>query len=743
MPSQMNRLSTTDARFGQLPVPLSAIGLDTMDNPVAVADARGRILQANASFASVFGPPAGRDAEAARRNWLPPSMDTMHGAAAGDFLIRLAAGQAVRSECLLDTAGGHPRWFSALTNPVFDDHGGLVNLVSVLTDITETKLRDGIQRTALEAIAQDRPLAQIMEAMCREIERVTPEVAVSVLRIDAEGRLRPLAAPSLPPLYSASIDGAPAGPCNGSCGTAAFRGEPVAVTDIFTDPLWAPFQDLARLSGMAACWSTPIKAGDGRVLGTFAFYYPTRRGPDAYHCRLTEICTHLCALALERDAAREHIRWQAYHDALTGLLNLQAVRGRTEEAIAQADRSGTPLTALFVDLDDFKQINDALGHKQADLLLQEIAARMRGHAPAGALLGRRSGDEFVMVLPGMDAPDALALAEGLRAAIGQPLVSVPGRKLSVSASIGACVCPAHGRDWDALMRHADLALREAKRGGRNRVRLFDAELGARALARASLEQALKAALQENRLQLHYQPKVRLRDDALAGVEALARWHDSEMGDISPARFIPLAEECGLVVELGYWVLDEACGQLARWRAGGMQVPSVAVNLSPLNFHHHELPAVIAAVLQRHGLAGADLTVEITEGLVMESKPEIQATLAAVRRLGVCLSMDDFGTGYSSLGHLLNLPVDEIKLDRSFVQGLHSHRAAATLVDAAIRIGQSIGLTLVAEGVEDESQRAFLRAHGCEIGQGYLFAGAMPPQAFEAWLAERSAAAPAI
>jgi len=736
MSSQMNRLFVPGARFGGLAAAPPAIGLDTMDSPVAVADARGRIVQANASFVSLFGPLAGPAGGAALWAWLQPATP------AGEFLGRLAAGQAVRGECLLDTAGGYPRWFSALTNPVLDDHGALASLVCVLTDITETKLRDGIQRTALEAIAQDRPLAEIMDAMCRAIERVTPGVAVSVLRVDAEGRLRPLAAPSLPPRYSAGIDGAPVGPCNGSCGTAAFRGEPVAVTDIFTDPLWASFQDMALLSGMAACWSTPIKSGDGSVLGTFAFYYSTHRGPDAYHCRLTEICTHLCALALERDAARERIRWQANHDALTGLLNLHAVRRLTEDAIAQTDRGGVPLAALFIDLDDFKQINDVLGHRQADLLLEEIAGRLRAHAPAAALLGRRSGDEFVMILPGLDAPAALALAENLRAAIARPLVSIPGRKLNVSASIGACVCPAHGRDWDTLMRHADLALREARHGGRNRVRLFDAELGARELARARLEQALKAALLENRLQLHYQPKIRLRDNSLAGVEALARWHHGETGNVSPDQFIPLAEQCGLVVDLGYWALDEACGQLARWRAAGLRVPSVAVNLSPLNFHHHELPDVIAGILRRHRLAGSDLTVEITEGLVMESKPEIQATLAAVRGLGVRLSMDDFGTGYSSLGHLLNLPVDELKLDKSFVQGLDSHHAAATLVDAAIRIGQSIGLTLVAEGIEEESQRAFLCAHGCEIGQGYLFAMPMPPAAFETWLAERGVAEPA-
>lgn len=728
-------------------------GVEGLDAPVVIADALGFVVYSNASANHLLGDIAAGPLDAALRALLPLlHADRTGHAEHGDRIdrraaderraalhARLAAGDAIRAQSLISTRDGHPHWYSSVTNPVLDAQGRLTHTVSVLTDVTDTKMRETVQQSVLEAMAHDRPLREIMRIMCVEIERMAPGVAISILRVDEQGLLHPLAGPGLPAAFMQCIEGAPIGPAAGSCGTAAHRGEPVAVTDIAADPLWASHGEAARLSGMAACWSTPVKASDGRVIGTFAFYYSTRRGPDAFHYRLTEVCTHLCALALERDAAREQIRRQAFQDALTGLPNRQTLRQRLDEAVAASHHQAMPLAMLFVDLDGFKQINDSLGHQLGDLLLQESAARLARLAPPHATVGRRSGDEFALVLPGYGAAEALALAETIRAALAEPLDAIPGRHLCLSASIGVSVLPEHGNDREALLRRADLAVHTAKRTGRNRVCLFNVEQEAHAIERAQLEQTLKEALVKRELALHYQPKVNLRDCTVTGVEALARWRHPLLGEVSPARFIPLAEECGLIVELGYWALREACAQLARWHRAGLAMPSVAVNLSPLHFRHRELPSMLAAILDEQGLEGRHLTVEITENVFVDNRPELHETIAAIRALGVRLSMDDFGTGYSSLSHLLDLPVDELKLDQKFVSRLDCHEAARTLVEAAIRIGATLGLDVVAEGIEDERQRALLAEAGCEIGQGYLFARPMAPQALETWARSRSAA----
>jgi len=344
----------------------------------------------------------------------------------------------------------------------------------------------------------------------------------------------------------------------------------------------------------------------------------------------------------------------------------------------------------------------------------------------------------VVVLPYCGGLKASQVAERILARLAAAH-TVAGVSLITLASLGISLFPSNGRDMETLLHRADMAMYQAKNGGRGSYRFFSDEMNQRAQERLALESALREAVRRQALALHYQPQVRLDDGGLHAVEALTRWRHPTLGAVPPGRFIPLAEECGIIGELSQWVLREACRQLADWRRRGIRVPAVAVNLSPADFRDPELPGYIQALLERFGLVGADLVVELTEGMLLDNHPATLEILAAVEALGVRLSMDDFGTGYSSLGYLHRLPFSELKLDRSFVADLGRGGAAPGLTDAVMNIGRSLELLVVAEGVEDEAQLALLREQGYPVAQGYLFSRPLPAAALEEWLMRRGLA----
>lgn len=667
-----------------------SLAANETDNAVIVTDREGRIVYVNTGFSRMFG---WGSQEALGR--LPSEL--LRVAPSSLQLWRKAGGGVFRHEELLRDLIGRPLWCSVVANPILDARGEPTNSVMLLADITHTKLHEVLQNKVLDALVREVPLVAVMDLVCREVELIAPEVKASILRVDANGRLHPLAAPSLPDAYSQALEGVAVGPCAGSCGTAAYRGEPVLVSDIAHDPLWEEYRRYVP-AGLKACWSSPIKNSDGRVIGTFAFYYQQNRGPDELHLRLVDVSLHLCALALERDEARAHIRQLAFYDALTGLPNRSLLLAEAEQAIGRCEADGAELAVLFIDLDRFKQINDSLGHPAGDELLRMVAARLQEVVREQGLVGRLSGDEFVVVLPGCDGLLASQVAERILNRLAAAH-RVAGVSLITLASIGISLYPSNGDDMETLLHRADMAMYQAKGGGHGSFRFFSEEMNQRAQERLTLENALRDAIRQQTLTLHFQPQVRLSDGAIHGVEALARWRHPQLGAVSPSRFIPLAEECGMIAELSQWVLREACRQLADWRQRGVAVPAVAVNLSPSDFHDPELPRQLNLLLRRHGLSGADLVVEITEGMLLDNHPATLETLHALAALGVRLSMDDFGTGYSSLSYLHRLPISELKLDRSFVADLVDGGTALALTDAVMNIGRSLELTVIAEGVE--------------------------------------------
>jgi diguanylate cyclase (GGDEF)-like protein/PAS domain S-box-containing protein len=431
----------------------------------------------------------------------------------------------------------------------------------------------------------------------------------------------------------------------------------------------------------------------------------------------------------ERQRAEQRIAYMAHHDSLTGLPNRVRFRARMEESLKRSRRDEM-VAALCLDLDNFKSVNDTLGHGVGDRLLQLVAERLTAQLRDNDTVARLGGDEFAILQTGIATPeDAGALAARLVTAIGAPY-EVDGHTVSVGLSIGIALSPTDGEDCDRLLKGADMALYRSKTEGRGTYCFFEAEMDARLQHRRRLETDLRAAIAADALDVHYQPLVTLSTGEISGFEALLRWHHPERGDVSPAEFIPVAEETGLITNLGHYVLRRACMDAMAWP----EHVKVAVNLSPLQFRAGNLFQFVMGALSASGLAPHRLELEITETLLLEKSEQVLSTLHALRALGVRISMDDFGTGYSSLSYLRSFPFDKIKIDRSFVSNLDARPDSQAIVRAILSLGTSLGITITAEGVESEQDLACLRAEGCAEGQGFLFAKAQPREAANALVA---------
>ncbi len=440
----------------------------------------------------------------------------------------------------------------------------------------------------------------------------------------------------------------------------------------------------------------------------------------------------------EREQAEERVLHLANHDALTGLPNRRLLIDRLGQALALAHRENHQVAVLFMDLDRFKTINDSLGHMTGDALLQNVARRLSETLREGDTVSRLGGDEFVVVLPSLDQPKAaekvaLKLVDALA-----PPIDLGGQEFRVSASIGISLFPEDGRDTETLLRNADSAMYHAKDMGRNNYQFFMEQMNVAAAERLHLENDLHRALERREFELHFQPRVSVANGLACGIEALIRWRHPERGLVLPEHFIPVAEDTGLIVPIGEWVIDEACRQGTAWCAAGLPQIPVAVNLSPRQFRQSNLVDTVARAIGRHGWPCNLLELEITEGVLMQQTSDTLKTLEALNRLGVGLAIDDFGTGYSSLSYLKRFPVDFLKIDQSFVRDIAVDPDDATIVTAIIGLAHSLGLTVVAEGVENASQLDFIREAGCDEAQGYHIGRPMPAGQLAEWmLANRS------
>lgn len=437
----------------------------------------------------------------------------------------------------------------------------------------------------------------------------------------------------------------------------------------------------------------------------------------------------------ERKRAETRLEHLAHHDPLTGLPNRLLFTRQLPRSVSNAQRHKQQVAVLFIDLDRFKEVNDTMGHSAGDELLREVSARLSQHLRSGDLLARLGGDEFVCVLENLQAPfEASQVAEKLITCVASP-ITLRGHEVSISASIGISLFPADGTTPDDLLRAADTAMYQAKKHGRNTYHFYTPEMTQSARERAQLDRLLRHAIANNELEVHYQIKMALGNYATpSGAEALVRWTNPELGAVPPARFIPIAEESGYIVELGEWVLRQACRQMALWRAQGVNIPKISVNLSVRQLERADILETVRSALQENGLAPEALELEITESVIMDADDAI-SVMKQLSELGVQLAVDDFGTGYSSLSYLKLLPIQTLKIDRSFVVGIGDNSGDESIIRAVIGMAQSLGLSTVAEGVETLAQLAFLQQVGCEQIQGYLFGKPLPAADFlDNWVA---------
>jgi diguanylate cyclase (GGDEF)-like protein/PAS domain S-box-containing protein len=435
----------------------------------------------------------------------------------------------------------------------------------------------------------------------------------------------------------------------------------------------------------------------------------------------------------QRKAAEKQVEFLAYHDALTGLPNRLLLQDRFAQAMAQADRTHTRVALLFLDLDNFKTINDSLGHVVGDAFLKEVAQRLCDGLRESDTVCRQGGDEFLMVLGSLDSANACTpVLNALLARVAAPFL-VDGHELVSSASIGVAVYPDDGQDFEALLQKADTAMYQAKEAGRNNYRYFDEQMNVRAADHLFFKNGLRKAIERGELVLHYQPQIELTTGQVTGVEALIRWNHPERGLLLPGRFIALAEETGLIVPLGEWVIQEALRQGVAWRQAGLPALMMAVNLSPVQFKRGDVVQVVTQALHTTGFDPHCLELEMTESVLLHDTDKVLADVRRLKLLGVKLSIDDFGTGYSSLSYLKRFDVDKLKIDQSFVRDLVSDPDDAAIVRAIIQMAHSLGLKTVAEGVENAVTQDLLRRFECDGVQGYHVARAMDATALDNYL----------
>lgn len=441
----------------------------------------------------------------------------------------------------------------------------------------------------------------------------------------------------------------------------------------------------------------------------------------------------------ERRRAEQQVETLSFYDNLTGLPNLDLLRDRTSKALSTLSRDAQQVALLYMDIDGFKDVNDSLGHACGDTLIRELGSRLQGLLRSSDTLCRATGDEFVILMPDVENAESVGLlAERILHGLQRPFL-LHGHPQTISLSLGAAVAPHDGQDCETLLRNAETAMYQAKQDGRQTWRFFDSTMNQQALARLQLLNDLRQAIAQHQLQLYYQPQIDLASGRLSGVEALVRWQHPVRGMISPAEFIPAAEESRLIIPLGEWVLRQACAQAASWQRQGLALPQVAVNISAIQLQHGHLEESVLQALADSHLPASLLELEITESSLVDKTEQVIDSLKRLKAMGVNLSIDDFGTGYSSLAYLQTLAVDKLKIDQSFVRDLTLNQDNRAIVSAIVQMAHTLGLACIAEGVESQDIAAALHRLGCQQAQGYLYARPLPADELQTLLHDWPAA----
>jgi diguanylate cyclase (GGDEF)-like protein len=577
----------------------------------------------------------------------------------------------------------------------------------------------------LGMVAAGSPLSAILDAITRLMETDLPGSRCSVLLASPDGLLHTAAAPSLPTAWLEALSGGvPIAPDEGSCGAAAWSRRPVIVEDVTQATSWRKYAEAATAAGLRACWSVPIMVEDV-VVGTFAVYYDRPRRPSPDDIQHLSGYAQLTAVATSRTRAEEHLRTQLSHDPTTGLPGVHQLHDTVTAALGRLrDWEGGRVAVVAVHLRRLREINATFGYAVGDHILRATALAMQGVLAGRGKVLRVGGGRFVTVSdPLADDAQALQLARALLVELERPQpTGRPGEQVDLAPAAGLAVASRAEHDPNLLRQQADLAANDAPLGMVDNLVVFDERVVERAAADLALEVGLRRAVQHDELELHYQPIIDLDSGQVSALEALVRWEDPDSGLRSPVEFIPVAERTDLIRPLTRWVLMEACRQVARWRDARPERPvPVSVNLSAGHLHDPHLIDDVRAAVTGAGIAPALLWLEVTETAVMADAAAALEVLRGLKSLGVRLAIDDFGTGYSSLAYLKNLPVDTVKVDGAFVREMPTSPQDAALVNAVVGLADSLGLEVIAEGVETAAQRDALATTGCHLAQGFLWA----------------------
>jgi diguanylate cyclase (GGDEF)-like protein/PAS domain S-box-containing protein len=609
--------------------------------------------------------------------------------------------------------------------PICDEDDRCLHFVSIMRDVTQRRALeqyDYDRGIVLEMAVCDEPLDLQLKRIVLLLKNVIPGSRATIMFVDGGVLIRGAADPELPLGYLDAIDRTPIGPQAGSCGTAVYERALVICGDIATDPRWEKFREPALDAGLHGCWSMPVFGTQGDVVGAFALYTDRSGGPSPDELRLFEQTARFTSLVVERHRARERLERLVLYDALTELPNRKLFEKRFVAAAGRARAVGDKIAVGILDIDRFKAVNDAYGHHIGDELLRGIAVRLASSLRDGDCIARMAGDEFLVIFPDLASErDGEAAAARLLAQFDSPF-EVAGRELFVRPSLGLAFFPDTSDELLELLVAADKAMYSAKARGGGIERATTVVAGGVAIKKLDFENDLRHALERNEFELYYQVMFDLIDGRPVGAEALLRWHHPQFGTIAPGEFIPLAEANGTIVPIGKWVIDEAARVARGWQDAGRDV-FVTVNVSALQFDEPGLLTTVVEALHRHGLEPHRLHLELTESLIMRNPTTSAALLLQLKALGVRIVIDDFGTGYSSLAYLQQFTFDALKIDRAFLRGIGDPQLdrSAQIVSALVSLGQGLGVTTIAEGVEDIAQYASVKSCGCNVVQGFLCA----------------------
>lgn len=589
---------------------------------------------------------------------------------------------------------------------------------------------DAQRSRVLEMTGKNEPLPEILSTLCSLMQQQLPG-AVGAVSIFQDGQLREILGLGLPSSFIEKSLAQQGETSRGANWTAFRAGEPV-YSEIASDEMWGELRTSALQHGFQYCWSHPVQSSSGQTLATVDAYFRSRRRLEGNEPGILRGAAQLAAVVIEHRHLYDKLAFQSQRDALTELPNRRLLQERLESTLADAERSGTVAAVLMIDLDWFKQVNDQFGHRAGDAVLRAVGQRLAHSIRHGDTVARVGGDEFTVVLSSVtNAEEAERGARRILEKLVQP-ISLGDRDAQIAASIGISMFPADGQDAATLIRHADLALYQVKSRGRHGVQLYGPQIGSVLRKRMSMESGLAQALQNHELQLHYQPQTDVHRN-LVGMEALIRWNSPEFGSVSPSEFIPVAEGSSLIVPIGAWALTEACRQSVRWQNSGYGPVKMAVNVSARQLAEENFVDVVRRALADSGLAAEMLELELTETTLMEHVEESLQRLHELRALGVSMAIDDFGTGYSSLSYLQKLPVSSVKIDLSFIRDMSEASSTVPVIQAIIDLAHGMGLKVVAEGVETETQFQTLCRLGCDNIQGYLLSRPVTGTEAEAFL----------